>query len=80
MISSFQDYGFRHKGGVRDKVALAWQNARHNGRVLQVEKEMSLHKYSVPFTGTLEVDFVDIRKVKLFSKYHLSLLVTVLQK
>jgi hypothetical protein len=77
MISSFLDYGFRHKGGVRDKVALAWQNARHNGRILQVEKEMSLHKYSVPFTGTLEVDFVDIRKVRFCSIIDLSLLVNV---
>ncbi len=62
---------------MRDKVALAWQNARHNGRILQVEKEMSLHKYSVPFTGTLEVDFVDIRKVRFCSIIDLSLLVNV---
>jgi hypothetical protein len=64
MSPSFQDYGSRHKGGVRDKVPLVWQNARHNGRILLLEKEMSTHKYSVPFTGTLEVDFVDIRKVR----------------
>ena len=43
---------------------LAWQNARLNGRMIKLESAMSIQQFSIPFSGTLEVDFVDIRKVK----------------
>ena len=60
--ADFRDFGSRHKGGARDKVELVWKNARLDGRIMKLERDLNVKDYCVPYDGILDVDFVDIRK------------------
>ena len=62
-IICFRDEVSRHKevGGMRDRLDFVFQNPTLNGRALNLSEDETID-FAVPFHGTFQADFVDIRK------------------